>query len=204
MNLRSIALVSFWLLWLAAAQVRADTAVILGDSLSDAYRMPREAGWVHRLDQALAPAHDVVDAAISGDTSAGALRRIDAVLEQYQPQVLIVILGGNDGLRGLPPASLEANLAEIIERAQAAGARVGLMQIRMTPNLGPVYVDRFEAVYPRLAERYRVELIPFFLAGLFDDPAMMLDDGIHPSQAAQPRLAEFMLPYLREMLGPGD
>lgn len=185
---------------LLATAVRADTVVILGDSLSDAYQMPRESGWVHRLDQALAPEHEVVDAAISGDTSAGALRRIDAVLAEYEPQVLIVILGGNDGLRGLPPAALEANLAAIIERAQAAGARVGLMQIRMTPNLGPMYVERFEAVYPRLAERYGVTLIPFFLAGMFDDPAMMLDDGIHPSEAAQPKLAAFMAPYLNELL----
>jgi len=178
----------------------AGSVVVLGDSLSDAYDMPREAGWVQRLDRRLGCDHRVIDAAISGDTTAGARSRIDAVLEQYTPQVLIVILGGNDGLRGLPPSQLEANLDAIIRRARDAGAAVGLMQIRLPPNLGPRYLERFEAVYPRLAERHGIRLIDFFLEDLFERPGMMMDDGIHPSRDAQPLLADFMEPVVREML----
>src|SRR6056297_3366633 len=172
----------------------ADRVVVLGDSLSDAYNMPREAGWVQLLDRRLGPAHSVIDGSISGDTSAGAVSRIQGLLEAHEPQVLIVILGGNDGLRGLPPSRLAENLAEVIERGRAAGARVALMQIRLPPNLGPVYIERFEAVYPALAERYGIELIPFFLEDLFDRPGMLMDDGIHPTEAAQPKLADIVEP----------
>ena len=186
---------------LAADDAQAERIVILGDSLSDAYGMPREAGWVHRLDERLGDAHEVIDGAISGDTSAGAVSRIDDLLATYEPQVLIVILGGNDGLRGLPPGALERNLATLIERGQAAGAEVALMQIRLPPNLGPIYIERFEAVYPRLAERYDVDVIPFFLADLFDCPGMLMDDGIHPTEEAQGEIVEFMAPHVRGLLG---
>ena len=188
------------LLALCGDAALAERIVILGDSLSDAYNMPREAGWVHRLDQRLGEAHEVIDGSISGDTSAGAVSRIDGLLEAHQPQVLIVILGGNDGLRGLPPSALETNLAELIERGRAAGAKVALMQIRLPPNLGPVYIERFEGVYPSLAERYEITLIPFFLDDLFDRPGMLMDDGIHPTEAAQPKLAAFMEPWVRQLL----
>jgi len=188
------------LLALCGDAALAERIVILGDSLSDAYNMPREAGWVHRLDQRLGEAHEVIDGSISGDTSAGAVSRIDGLLEAHQPQVLIVILGGNDGLRGLPPSALEKNLAELIERGRAAGAKVALMQIRLPPNLGPVYIERFEGVYPSLAERYEITLIPFFLDDLFDRPGMLMDDGIHPTEAAQPKLAAFMEPWVRQLL----
>jgi len=183
-----------------AGSAQAERIVILGDSLSDAYGMPREAGWVHRLDQRLGEAHQVIDGSISGDTSAGAVSRIDGLLDAHRPQVLIVILGGNDGLRGLPPSALADNLAELIERGRAAGAEVALMQIRLPPNLGPVYIERFEDVYPKLAERYGIELIPFFLNDLFDKPGMLMDDGIHPTEAAQPKLADFMEPYVRALM----
>jgi len=178
----------------------AARVVVLGDSLSDAYDMPREAGWVHLLDQRLGTRHEVIDAAISGDTTAGALSRINDLLAQYQPQVLIVILGGNDGLRGLSPGGMERNLAEIIERGQASGAEVLLMQIRLPPNLGPMYLERFEAVYPRLAERYDIQLLEFFLQDLFDQPGMLMPDGIHPSVEAQPSLADQIEPVVREVL----
>lgn len=187
-------------LTLFGSAAQAERIVILGDSLSDAYNMPREAGWVHRLDERLGDAHEVIDGSISGDTSAGAVARIDGLLDAHQPQVLIVILGGNDGLRGLPPSALEDNLAELIERGGTAGAKVALMQIRLPPNLGPVYIERFEGVYPALAERYGLELIPFFLDDLFDRPGMLMDDGIHPTEAAQPKLADFMEPWVRELL----
>ncbi|MFO7763356.1 MAG: arylesterase [Wenzhouxiangellaceae bacterium] len=185
---------------LAAGAAQAERIVILGDSLSDAYGMPREAGWVHRLDERLGEGHEVIDGAISGDTSAGAASRIDDLLAAHQPQVLIVILGGNDGLRGLPPSALERNLANVIERGRAAGAEVALMQIRLPPNLGPTYIERFEAVYPELAERYGIELIPFFLEDLFQEPGMLMDDGIHPTEAAQDEIVAFMEPYVRALV----
>ena len=185
---------------LSVGPALADRVVVLGDSLSDAYDMPRESGWVHLLDERLGPAHSVVDGSISGDTSAGAVSRIQGLLEAHEPQVLIIILGGNDGLRGLPPSRLEANLATLIERGQSSGASVALMQIRLPPNLGPVYIQRFEQVYPTLAERYGIELIPFFLGELFDRPGMMMDDGIHPTEAAQPLLADRMEPIVRRLI----
>jgi len=185
---------------LFASGAQAERIVILGDSLSDAYNMPREAGWVHLLDERLGEDRKVIDGSISGDTSAGAVARIDDLLESHQPQLLVIILGGNDGLRGLPPSALRDNLATLIERGRAAGAEVALMQIRLPPNLGPVYIERFEGVYPALAERYDLELIPFFLDDLFDKPGMLMDDGIHPTQAAQPKLADFMEPRVRELI----
>jgi len=188
------------LLALCGDAALAERIVILGDSLSDAYNMPREAGWVHRLDERLGEAHTVIDGSISGDTSAGAVARIDGLLDAHQPQVLIVILGGNDGLRGLAPSALADNLAKLIERGRAAGAEVAIMQVRLPPNLGRTYIQRFEAVYPKLAERYDIELIPFFLDDLFDRPGMLMDDGIHPTEAAQPKLADFMEPYVRGLI----
>lgn len=183
-----------------AAPVKAERIVVLGDSLSDAYRMPREAGWVELLDRRLGDGHEVIDAAISGDTSAGAATRIEDLLATHEPQVLIVILGGNDGLRGLAPKQLEQNLARIIEAGRNSGAEVVLMQVRLPANLGPVYIERFEAVYPRLAERYGIELWPFFLEDLFDRPGMLMEDGIHPSEAAQPEIADFMEPRVRSVV----
>lgn len=178
--------------------------LVLGDSLSDAYNMPREAGWVYRLDQALGEDYALIDGSISGDTSSGALARLDDLLTAQQPQVLIVILGGNDGLRGLSPNQLETNLSAIIEAGQAAGAEVALMQIRLPANLGARYIERFEAVYSVLSERHGIPLWPFFLEVLFDRPGMMMDDGIHPSAQAQPEIARIVEPHLRALLVGGD
>lgn len=173
----------------AMAPIRAATVVVLGDSLSDAYGMQREAGWVARLDKQLAPEHRVVDGSISGDTSAGARTRLDGLLEAHRPDVLLVIIGGNDGLRGLPPDRLEANLDAIVDRGQQAGVEVVLMQVRLPPNLGRRYVEAFEAVYPAIADRHGIERIPFFVEALVGQPGMLMDDGIHPTAAAQAELA---------------
>ena len=184
---------------MVALPAQAARILVVGDSLSDAYGMSREAGWVQLLEQRLGDGFEVIDGAISGDTTAGAVARFDQLLETVRPELLLLILGGNDGLRGLDPGAMERNLAAIIERAQAEGIEVGIMQIRLPPNLGPIYIQRFEAVFPRLAERYDLRLIDFFLEDLFDRPGMMMDDGIHPSIEAQPLLADFMEPIVREM-----
>lgn len=178
----------------------AATLLVVGDSLSDAYNMPREAGWAYLLSHRLGDEYQVVNASISGETTAGGAQRIQGLLDSFEPEVLLVILGGNDGLRGLDPAQLESNLAEIVTAGQAADAEVVLMQVRMPPNLGPTYVERFEAVYPRLADRFGVQLVPFFLDGIFDQPGMMLPDGIHPTAEAQPEMLEALWPHLEEVL----
>ena len=178
----------------------AGTLAIVGDSLSDAYGLEREAGWAHLLSQRLGEAYEVINASVSGDTTAGGLRRLDGLLEVHDPDWLLIILGGNDGLRALNPSQLRSNLAGMIERAQKAGVEVALMQIRLPPNLGAPYLRRFEAVYPELAERYRVTLLPFFLENLFDQPGMMMDDGIHPTEAAQPLMVDQLWPALQEWL----
>ncbi len=188
----------FRFLWLiavlAGSSAQAATVVVLGDSLSDAYGMAREAGWVARLDETLGADHRIIDGSISGDTSSGALERLDGLLDAHPADVLLVIIGGNDGLRGLPADELKRNLEQIVARGQRAGAEVLLMQVRLPPNLGPRYVRAFEAVYPAVAESRDVEWVPFFLEPLFDEPGMLMDDGIHPTEAAQPRLAELIRP----------
>lgn len=194
--------------WLSAAllavgltlPVQATTVLVVGDSLSDAYNMPRESGWTHLLSQRLGEDHSVINASISGETTAGAAHRIDDLLESHQPDVLLVILGGNDGLRALNPRQIESNLAAIIEKGKSAGAKVALMQIRMPPNLGPAYVERFEAVYPHLADRYDIALVPFFLEGIFDQSGMMMPDGIHPTPEAQPEMLDNLWPHLKTVL----
>ncbi len=184
----------------APALSAANTILILGDSLSDAYNMPREAGWAHLLDERLGPGYRVINASISGETTAGGAARVDSLLNAHQPALLLLILGGNDGLRALSPAQIEANLERIIDAGQEAGADVAIMQIRMPPNLGPAYVRRFEAIYPRLAERHDIHWLPFFLDDLFDQPGMMMADGIHPTPEAQPLMLERIWPSLQPLL----
>ena len=183
--------------WLPAS---ANTILVIGDSLSDAYNMPREAGWAHLLSERLGEDYQVVNASISGETTSGGAHRTEGLLESYQPDLLLLILGGNDGLRALNPRQIESNLAAIIEKSKAKGAKVAIMQIRMPPNLGPAYVSRFEAIYPRLAEQHEVALVPFFLDDLFDQPGMMMADGIHPTIEAQPRMLDRLWPALEALL----
>ncbi|MEM1080948.1 MAG: arylesterase [Pseudomonadota bacterium] len=189
------------LLLLAPTGLAEVRVLVLGDSLSDAYNMPREAGWVQRVDEALGDEVQMIDGSISGDTTSGALARLAALLDAHQPHALLVILGGNDGLRGLHPAQLQSNLSAIIEQAQAANARIALMQIRLPANLGRRYLEQFEGVYPQLADQYDIPLWPFFLEALVDQPGMMMDDGIHPSEQAQPVIEGMILPQLEQWLG---
>ncbi|MDX1625617.1 MAG: arylesterase [Wenzhouxiangellaceae bacterium] len=192
------------LLVVACGGVQAGQLVVLGDSLSDAYSMPREAGWVAVLDRRLGPGHELVDGSISGDTTAGALARLPDLLDATRPDAVLVILGGNDGLRGLDARQLRDNLAAIVDRARAAGAKVALMQVRLPPNLGPRYVREFEAVYPEVAARTGATLIPFMLEPLVGREGMFLPDGIHPTRAAQTEIADFMQPHVEALLEDAD
>jgi acyl-CoA thioesterase-1 len=160
--------------------------------------MAMEDAFPARLEQALAEEGvtcEVINAGVSGDTSAGGLARIDWVLGD-QPSHLLIELGGNDALRAIPVATLEANLAGIIERAQADGVAVKLAGMLAPPNLGARYTDAFAAVYADLAERYEVPLYPFFLAGAIEDPALMQPDGIHPNPAGVEVIVERILPHV--------
>lgn len=182
----------------------APRLLIIGDSLSDAYRMPREAGWVALLSARLDGQVDVINGAISGETTAGGLTRLPSLLEQVEPHWVVIILGGNDGLRALAPSQLQANLSAMVELVQQAGAAVALMQVRMPANLGPVYQRRFEAVYPEVAADHDIPLLSFFLEGIFDQPGMLMDDGIHPTPEAQPLMLEALWDELMAFMQAGQ
>lgn len=159
--------------------------IFLGDSLTAGLGLDVKDNFPSliqaRLDQEQRP-FEVVNAGVSGDTSAGGLRRLEWAMADGNPRILVVALGGNDGLRGLPPEQLEANLAAIIERGQARGLAVILAGMEAPPNFGADYTARFRAVYPTLSKRYQIPLIPFLLEGVAGDPAFNQSDGIHPNQ----------------------
>ncbi|SMF95318.1 acyl-CoA thioesterase-1 [Methylomagnum ishizawai] len=175
-----------------SGEVGAATLVVLGDSISAGYGLEKiDQGWVSLLAEKLRPrGMIVVNASISGDTSAGGLSRIDALLAQHHPAVLILELGGNDGLRGLPPGQMAANLGGIIDRAGAAGVQVLLLGMKIPPNYGKRYTEMFQKVYTDLAGRDGVALVPFLLDGVGGVEVYMQADGIHPNREAQPLLLE--------------
>jgi acyl-CoA thioesterase-1 len=176
--------------------------VVLGDSLAAGYGVALDDAFPVQLERALAAEGiqcEVINAGVSGDTSAGGLSRLDWVLGD-QPTHLLVELGGNDALRALPLEQLEANLAAIIERGRDAGAAVMLAGMLAPPNLGARYTDAFAEVYARLALTYGVPLYPFFLDGAIEDPALMQEDGIHPNAAGVAVIVERMLPMVEAWL----
>ena len=176
--------------------------VFLGDSLTAGYGLAPDRAFpavIERLlrDEGL-PVR-VVNAGVSGDTSAGGRARLPWLLKQ-RPDVLVVALGGNDGLRGLPPSSTRENLERIVENAQAEGVSVLLLGLRMPPNFGPDFTAEFERLYGEVADEHDVPLVPFMLEGVAGDPELNQGDGIHPTAEGQRRVAENVLPALRELL----
>lgn len=182
--------------------VQAGTILVLGDSISAGYGLDKiDRGWVALLKEKLGPrGYSVVNASISGETSAGGLARIDGLLGQHRPAIVILELGGNDGLRGLSPRQMEANLGEMIARSRAAGARVLLLGMKIPPNYGKRYADLFQNVYPKLAERQGVVLVPFLLEGVGGQDHMMQADRIHPNGEAQALLLAQVWERLEPML----
>jgi acyl-CoA thioesterase-1 len=173
----------------AVSAAPGNKVLVYGDSLSSAYGMPAQHGWVALLEERLKreqPDYSVANASISGETSAGGLARIGKTLEREKPAVLILELGGNDGLRGLPVPAMKKNLAGIIERAQKAGARVLLVGMRMPPNYGEAYNRAFEKAFDELAKEYRTAYLPFLLDGFGDKTELFQPDRIHPTESAQP------------------
>ncbi len=167
--------------------------LVLGDSLSAAHNIPVESGWVHLLGDRLAkmePGWTVVNASISGETSLSGRHRLPALLEKYHPAVLVIELGANDGLRGLPLAQLRENLAAMVDAAQQAKARVLLLGIELPVNYGPQYRDGLRAVYADVARDKKTALLPFLLDGVALKPELMQEDGLHPIASAQPRVLD--------------
>jgi acyl-CoA thioesterase-1 len=177
--------------------------LVLGDSLSSAYGLDVAAGWVqllqNRLDEQDA-AYRVVNASISGDTTNGGVARLSSALKKHAPDVVVVELGGNDGLRGLPLTVTRANLERIIVASQTSGARVLLLGMRLPPNFGPAYNDAFHAIYEQLAEQYQVGRVPFLLAGVGGVDELMQLDRIHPRAEAQGILLDNVWPHLQPLL----
>ncbi len=187
----------------AAAQPKP-AIVVLGDSLSAEYGLPRDTGWVNLLRDKLAKErfdYSVANSSISGDTTSGGRARLTAVLSRLKPAVVIVELGANDALRGVPLATTETNLRSIVDASQAAHAKVLLIGMYVPPNYGPDYTQKFHAVYERIAKDKNVPLVPFLLAGIADKPAMFQADQIHPTVQAQPLLLENVWPTLKPLLG---
>jgi acyl-CoA thioesterase-1 len=177
----------------------APTIVVFGDSLSAGYGLAPGEGWVEllarRLQQRGYP-HRVINASISGDTTAGGVSRIEATLRHHRPALLLLELGANDGLRGLSLQALKANLSSIIARAKASGTRVLLLGMALPPNYGPRYTERFSAIYGELAAEQQLPTPPFLLERVALDPALMQADNLHPNAAGQPLLLETVWPAL--------
>jgi len=176
---------------------------VVGDSLSSAYGIPRNRGWVTLLEERLKRGHKdyiVVNASISGDTSAHGRARLQPLLDRHQPAIMILELGGNDGLRGLPVAQMKANLAAMSRAARDAGARVILVGQKLPPNYGEAYTKSFEQAFHDLARSERAALVPFLLEDFADKPDFFLPDRIHPTEAAQPLMLERVWKTLRPLL----
>jgi len=181
----------------------AKSLVVLGDSISAGYGIEVSQGWVTLLQKQLEthnPPYTVHNESISGDTTAGGLARINPALQRHQPDVVIIELGANDGLRGLSPALIKSNLVELVHRAQKAGANVLLLSMRIPPNYGKRYTDMFYGIYPSVAKELNVTYVPFILEDVALVNDLMQADGLHPNAKAQPVIVEKIWPQLEPLL----
>ncbi len=197
---------------MAALSVQARGLLVLGDSISAAYGIEKSAGWVALLEKELEQRcrdFPVINASVSGETTAGGNSRLVALLEKHAPQILIIELGGNDGLRGLSPIAMGNNLAQMIEKSRAADATPILLGMRIPPNYGPQYTRLFEQQFRQVSDDKQVPLFPFFLEGVVEQ-GWMQKDGIHPTEEAQPLLKRHAVSVLEPVLpaqcgnGKGD
>jgi acyl-CoA thioesterase-1 len=189
----------------AAAVAAPDrTILVIGDSLSAEFGLPRDAGWVSLLSQRISgqePQYSVVNASISGDTTSGARARLPQLLRKYGPRVVVIEMGGNDGLRGLDLGQMQDNLQAMIDACRAAHARVLLVGMRIPPNYGREYAERFFDTFDRLARRNPVAQVPFLMDGFADRLDLFQPDRIHPSQQAQALMLDNVWPRLQPLLG---
>jgi acyl-CoA thioesterase-1 len=177
--------------------------LVLGDSLSAGYGLPQDRGWVSLLSQRVRAEgypHRVVNASVSGDTTAGGLTRLPPLLERDHPAVLVIELGANDGLRGLGFGEIEGNLIRLVDLGRRAGSRVLLIGVRLPPNYGAAYTEGFQAALRKVAEREKVPFVPHLLGGVAEHWDLMQSDGLHPTAEAQPRLLDNVWPKLEPLL----
>jgi acyl-CoA thioesterase-1 len=177
--------------------------LVLGDSLSAGYGLSRQEGWVSLLAERLSASgspYRVVNASVSGETTAGGLTRLAPLLERDPPSVLVIALGANDGLRGLAFGEIESNLTRLVRMGKDAGARILLAGIRLPPNYGAAYTERFQATFPAVARQEDVALVPHLLDGVAERWELMQADGLHPSAKAQPRILETVWAELEPLL----
>ena len=194
------------LLTIPAVSTARPVIMVLGDSLSASYGIDQNNGWVHLLEQRLMAqgfSYNVVNASISGETTRGAVSRFDRLLKQHNPEIIIIELGANDGLRGLSLESMYSNLAQIIEQSRSHEADVLLIGMRIPPNYGNKYTEQFADTYSRLSQHYNVSLVPFLLDGIEKNKTMFQADELHPVAAAQPVLLDNVWNHLVRMLAKG-
>lgn len=190
----------------AAARTDDHTILVWGDSISAGLGLDADAGWVHLLERRLqsqGSGYAVVNASVSGETTAGGLSRLPAALDRFHPAIVLIELGGNDGLRGQPLDAMRTNLEKMIALCRGSKARPVLFEMRIPSNYGPAYSDRFAQVFGAVAAAQKVPLVPFFLAAIATDRARWFqDDGIHPNAQAQPQLLDAVWPTLAPLLHP--
>lgn len=187
----------------SGAHSASKTVLVLGDSLSAEYGLVRGTGWVALLEKRLKTENIdavVINSSISGETSSGGKSRLGALLEKHHPAVLVIELGGNDGLRGLSIRASEDNFRSMIAAAKKARAKVLLVGMQIPPNYGADYTERFAALYSRLAKETRSALVPFLLTGVADKPELLQSDRIHPNAQAQPAMLDNVWPHLKPLL----
>lgn len=191
-----------WLMLISTIS-SAETLVIVGDSISAGYGINPQNGWVSLLSEKLQleeSGYQTINASVSGNTTGDGLSRLPKLLETYSPEIVVIELGGNDGLRGYPLKLMETNLTKMIQQSRDAGAKVLLLGIEIPPNYGQRYTDEFRNVYQRVAENENVILVPFILENIATQPDLMQNDGIHPTEEAQGLLLENILPALKSVI----
>lgn len=182
---------------------QAKSIVVLGDSISASYGFEVQHGWVALLEQKLKSSHPdytMINASISGDTTAGGLARLPLLLKQYQPEIVMLELGANDGLRGMSLKAMQQNLSAIIKQSQKSGARVLLLSMRIPSNYGKRYTDMFYNSYQKVASKHKISVVPFILEDVALDKSQLQQDGLHPNAKAQPIIANHIAPYLLPLL----
>lgn len=187
---------------LAMAESSKPVILFFGDSLSAAYGIPKEQGWVNlvalRLKDKQLP-YEVANASVSGETTAGGLSRLPAALKQFKPSIVVIELGANDGLRGLALDAMKNNLEKMIQASQQVKAKVVLLGMLIPPNYGPKYTQGFKAIYADLSDKYKIPFVPFFLEGVSGHRELVIEDGLHPNVIAQPKILDNVWPTLQPL-----
>lgn len=183
--------------------VSAQSILVVGDSISAAFGLEIEQGWVHMLQERLEEQdypYEVINASVSGDTTAGGVARLPRLLEGHEPALVVIELGGNDGLRAMPPANMQQNLSRMIELSKQAGADAILLGMMIPPNYGVRYTEAFNQAFIDASEEHSVPLLPFLLEGIGDVPELMQADRIHPTAAAQEKILDNAWPVIKDWL----